>query len=121
MKNIITEILGDISIFLSLILPLLCWVWLFICKYIIHFHKKCNSRHCWYQCSKCQYSDSQNYNLRIAVLEQAQKQKPTQRGKEYIEILKKERQKFLNNPEQNRETKGEVMTCIIEQAMKEGD
>lgn len=97
------EMFSNIVMLGGLVLPAVGWIGLFVCKFIVH-KGGCDNKGCWYRCSKCPYLQSEEYNIRIAVLEQAQAKNPTGKRAAYIQFLKKRMQTYLDNPQMDRET-----------------
>lgn len=110
MRNLITD---TTVVFLGLILPLCGWVWIALCKYVLHFRKGCNNRRCWYRCKKCPYLHSEGLEMRIKVLEHKQVKDPN-----YIALLRKQLQVYLDNPKLDRETEREMIYRLAGEAKR---
>lgn len=115
MRTLVTDIISVFLFFMGVILPLLGWIWIAFCKYVRHFRKGCNNHRCWYRCRKCPHLHSEQLQMRIALLEQKY---PS--GNDYIEMLKRQLQVYLDNPALDRETESQMIKRLVREA-KEGN
>lgn len=108
MRTLAIDIILTIVCFGGLMLPLCGWIWIALCKYVLHFHRKCNNHNCWFRCRKCPPLHSEQLEKRIALLEQKY---PSDHA--YIGILKRQLKMYLDNPALDRETEDEMFHRLV--------